>query len=209
MAPLKLLEFGFSKETMASMAVIQTPFTVLGSLFAGRWVAKKSPIFVYLFGWCLRIAISFTGPICLAVLQKLNGVVTPAYYMSVLTLSLLYAISSECLMFVGMGAFFLNITASSVHVAGSYLTLLNTASNMGGMWHKAIVLWLVEVLTVREKCLLSANDIVQGKKCDIIYDGYYVISALLIPFTIAAGVHIFRTLPRLSKLPNSAWNAGR
>lgn len=192
---------------MASMAVLQTPFTLFGTLFAGRWVAKKSPIYVYLIGWCMRIAISLTGPLCVALLKQLDGVVTPWYYMLILLLSLLYSVASECLMFVGMGAFFLNITASSVHVAGSYLTLLNTASNMGGIWHKAVVLWLVDRLTVRVDCVLSAEDVAGGKICDILYDGYYVISALLLPFAIAAGIHIFRTLPQLSQLPDSAWKA--
>lgn len=194
---------------MASMAVLQTPFTIFGSLFAGRWVAKTSPLHVYMYGWCLRIAISLTGPICVALFQKLDGVVTPFFYMLTLSLSVLYSISSECLMFVGMGAFFLNITSSSVHVAGSYLTLLNTASNMGGIWHKAVVLWLVDRLTIRETCLLSADDLSHGRKCAVLYDGYFVISALLLPFAALAGIHIFRTLPKLAKLPNTAWKASR
>lgn len=139
----------------------------------------------------------------------MNGVVTPAFYTLSLTLNVAYSIASECLMFVGIGAFFLDITASSVHVAGSYLTLLNTASNMSGIWPKPIVLWLVDRLTVRQMCTLSHADLEAGRKCDILYDGYYVISAALLPVSIAVGIHLFRTLPQLKHLPDSAWKASR
>lgn len=191
------------------MVVLQTPFTLVGTLLAGRWVAKHSSIRVYLFGWCTRIALSLTGPACVATLKRMGGVVTPAFYILVLVLNVTYSISSECLMFVGIGAFFLDITASSVHVAGSYLTLLNTSSNMSGIWPKPIVLWLVDRLTVRHTCTLSPADISLGRKCDILYDGYYVISAALLPVSIAVGIHLFRTLPKLKQLPDSAWKASR
>lgn len=206
---LKLLEFGFSKEKLASTAVLQTPFILLGSVLAGRWVAKTSTIHVYKVGWILRFVTSLAGPMCVAFLKQQGGVVHPWLYTLVLTVGVMYSIASECLMFVGMGAFFLTLTASSIHVAGSYLTLLNTASNMGGTWHKPLVLWLVDSLTVRESCSLSPEDIAKGLKCAITLDGYYVISILLIPISIVCGVHIFRTLPLLHTLPDSAWRAGR
>lgn len=204
-----MLELGFSKEKMASMVVFQTPFTLAGTLLAGRWVAKRSPIQVYLFGWCVRVLLSFSGPACVALLKHMGGVVTPAFYTVVLVLNVAYSFASECLMFVGIGAFFLNITASSVHVAGSYLTLLNTASNMGGIWPKPIVLWLVDLLTVRDACLLTPKELDTGHTCDIIYDGYYVLSAALIPVSGIAGIYLFHTLPRLGRLSDSAWRASR
>lgn len=102
----------------------------------------------------------------------------------------------------------MNISSSSVHVAGSYLTLLNTSSNMGGTWHRALVLWLVDQLTWREKCAIPP-DAPNGTLCPIVYDGYYVISLALIPVAAMAGVHLIRTLPRLAKLPDSSWKASQ
>lgn len=187
---------------MASMAVLQTPFSLLGTLIAGRWVSKRSPIRVYLIGWTSRIILSLFGPLCVLIFKQMNGVVTPWFYTFVLILGILYSFASECLMFIGAGAFFLTITSSSVHVAGSYLSLLNTSSNMGGMWHKALVLWLVDKLTITERHCLKDD-------CNIIIDGFYIISAILIPIAIFVGIHLFKTLPKLEKLPDSAWRAGK
>lgn len=194
---------------MASMAVLQTPFSLLGTLIAGRWVAKRSPIHVYLIGFGARITLSLAGPLTVHILKRLGGVVTTWFYFFVLILSIVYSFAAECLMFVGIGAFFLTITQSSVHVAGSYLTLLNTSSNLGGIWHKAAVLYLIDKLTVRSACELSASDISSGKKCDIVTDGYYVISAILLPIALLVGRHLYRTLPKLEKLPDSSWKATR
>lgn len=190
------------------MAVLQAPFSLLGTLLTGRWVAKKSPIKVYLVGWTVRFALHLLGPPCVALLKHMGGVVTPGFYLLVLTMSITYSLAAECLMFVGIGAFFLNVTSTSVHVAGSYLTLLNTASNMGGTWHKAVVLWLVDRLTVRQVCEIPAGA-APGTECPVLYDGYYVISIVLMPVGMAVGVHLFRTLPQLGRLPDSAWKASR
>lgn len=205
-ATLKLLELGFSKESMASMAVLNTPVVLFGSIFTGRLVAKRSPIEVYLYGFFMRFIISLTGPACARLLAHRNGVVTPGFYLLILIVSNLYSLASECLMFIAIGAFFLNVSSSSVHVAGSYLTLLNTSSNMGGTWHKAIVLWLVDRLTTREDCAIPP-DSPAGTLCPIRYDGFYIISFALMPVAAAVGLHLRKSLFKLSKLPDAAWKA--
>lgn len=202
------------------MAVLQTPFTLLGTVLAGRFVGRYSPVRVYLFGWTTRVLLSLTGPLLVSVLRRwLHGVVTTWFYLMVLSIAVLYSMASECLMFVGAGALFLTVSASSVHVAGSYLTLLNTSSNMGGIWHKALVLWLVDRLTVRENCLVTSTSrsaavtttdtTTAAAPCPIIYDGYYVICMMLLPVAVMVGFHLFRTLPKLERLPESAWKACR
>lgn len=168
----------------------------------GKWTAKWPPLQLYLIGFLLRFIISLTGPLCVALLSRFGGTVTPAFYLLVLSLSIVYTLASECIMFIGMGAFFLNITSSSVHVAGSYLTLLNTSSNMGGIWPKAITLWLVSKLTIREQCAVSTE-------CPIRYDGYYIISIALLPLASAVGLHLYRTMPKLQQLPDSAWRVSK
>lgn len=190
------------------MAVLQAPFTLIGTVLTGKWAAQKSPIFVYLTGFVCRFLLTLTGPPLVSLLARRGGVVTPAYYAVVLVISTLYSLAAECLMFVGVGAFFLNVTSSSVHVAGSYLTLLNTSSNMGGTWHKALVLWLVDQLTVRETCVIPAAAPV-GTQCSVLYDGYYILSFILLPVAVAAGMHLFKSMPRLNRLPESAWRATR
>lgn len=193
---------------MASMAVLTSPFTLLGTILTGSLVAKRSPLEVYLYGFLLRFVLSLTGPACVSYLKSQNGVVSNNFYLLILSIAILYSFACECLMFVGVGAFFLTISSSSVHVAGSYLTLLNTSSNMGGTWHKALTLWLVDQLTWREDCVLPPGS-PKGTLCPVKYDGYYVISFALIPVATLVGVHLARTLPRLAKLSESSWKASK
>ena len=50
-------------------------------------------------------------------------------------------------MFVAVMAFFAQV--SDPAVGGTYMTLLNTLSNLGGNWPGTVALWLVDALTWR------------------------------------------------------------
>lgn len=65
-------------------------------------------------------------------------------------------------MFVAVMAFFAKI--SDPAVGGTYMTLLNTVCNLGGNWPTAIVLWLVDVLSVRQ-CDLKADGLHPENVC--------------------------------------------
>lgn len=50
-------------------------------------------------------------------------------------------------MFVAVMAFFAKV--SDPRSGGTYMTLLNTLSNLGGTWPSTVFLWLVDILTWR------------------------------------------------------------
>ena len=56
-------------------------------------------------------------------------------------------------MFVSIMAFFARI--SDPAVGGTYMTFLNTLTNLGGNWPATLALWWVDVLTYK-KCDLSS-----------------------------------------------------
>jgi MFS transporter, PAT family, solute carrier family 33 (acetyl-CoA transportor), member 1 len=203
---LKLLDLGFPKQTMAMMAVAQAPVSLAGSVMAGRWAARVGPVTPYLFGFGLRFLMSLTGPPLVSYFGSLNGVVTPLVYALIFVTSVVYAFASECLMFVSAGALFLSI--SEKDLGGSYLTMLNTASNLGGMWHKSLTLFLVDRLSIRAVCTLPA-DAMPAAKCPILVDGYQILSVCLVPVSIAIGMYISKSLRRLVSLPASAWRTSR
>lgn len=60
-------------------------------------------------------------------------------------------------MYVAVMAF--NAKVSDPLIGGTYMTLLNTVSNLGGNWPATVALWLVDPLTVK-KCIG-----VQGHSC--------------------------------------------
>lgn len=51
-------------------------------------------------------------------------------------------------MYVSVMAF--NAKVSDPLIGGTYMTLLNTVSNLGGNWPSTVALWLVDPLTVKE-----------------------------------------------------------
>lgn len=57
-------------------------------------------------------------------------------------------------MYVSIMAF--NAKVSDPLIGGTYMTLLNTVSNLGGNWPSTVALWLVDPLTVKE-CAGASN----------------------------------------------------
>merc|ERR1711916_373480 len=105
----------------------------------------------------------------------------PGLYLFIIILSLSSSLASS-FMFVCMGAFFARI--ADPKVGGTYLTVLNTLSNLGGTWPKALVMSGVD--------LLSFSSL----------DGYYVVMAISLVSGIAVFLLFIRpTLFRLSTIP--------
>ena len=66
-------------------------------------------------------------------------------------LGLIFAVSNahgvvQTAMFMGQMAFFNQVSRGSARLGGTYMTLLNTASNLGSMWCGPLALKLVDVL---------------------------------------------------------------
>jgi MFS transporter, PAT family, solute carrier family 33 (acetyl-CoA transportor), member 1 len=181
---LKLLDAGFSKQTMALMAVFQAPVSLVSSVIAGRLAVQSGPVRPYAAGFALRAVMSFSGPALVWYFRKLGGVITPLFYVLLLSSTIVYSIGSD-FMFVCVSAFFLGI--GDKDIGGSYLTLLATCSNLGGMWPKSAALFLVDRLSTSYS------------------DGYYVLSFALLPVMAVTGMFVYSSLTRLLALPTSAW----
>uniref|UniRef100_A0A672UG72 Solute carrier family 33 member 1 n=1 Tax=Strigops habroptila TaxID=2489341 RepID=A0A672UG72_STRHB len=75
-------------------------------------------------------------------------------------------------------------------IGGTYMTLLNTVSNLGGNWPSTVALWLVDPLTVKEcagaqeqTCGTTVAEEVSfgaGGSCVTALDGYYVESIICV-----------------------------
>lgn len=196
---LKLIDAGFPKEDLALLTVIQIPFSLAGSVLAGRLASTRHPLTSYVQGHALRIVLAVIG-VCLVSLFPSSGKLTTWYYLLTLVHVVLYDFAGNCLMFVGMGAFFVSI--ADPDIGGTFLTLVNTLNNFGGTWHTAVVLSLVERLTFREPC-----KVFEGAKCPVRIDGLYVIAALLLPISVAIHMAVRRLLRSLEALPRGKWRA--
>lgn len=91
-------------------------------------------------------------------------------------------------MYVAIMAF--NAKVSDPLIGGTYMTLLNTVSNLGGNWPSTVALWLVDPLTVKE-CVGAQEQTCgttvaaelctkAGGSCVTTLDGYYVESVICV-----------------------------
>ena len=185
---LKLMENGFKTEDLALVAVLAFPCSIFFAMLAGRWASGPNPFKLFAYAWGLRMALA-TIDACVVYaypsMANPDGSAGSGLYLFIIILSLSSSLASS-FMFVCMGAFFARI--ADPKVGGTYLTVLNTLSNLGGTWPKALVMSGVD--------LLSFNGL----------DGYYVVMAI----SLVAGISVFLlfiqpTLYRLSTIPPKDW----
>ena len=125
-------------------------------------------VFALLLWWTKRVGI------------ENNGSFPPYYYAVILFAYALHQISLYS-MFVAVMAFHARISDPSI--GGTYMTLLNTITNLGGNWPSTLALWLIDPLT-RKSCSVddfSCNDSIAAEECnqkngvcDVSLDGYYI-----------------------------------
>lgn len=72
-------------------------------------------------------------------------------------------------MFVAVMAFFARI--SDPAVGGTYMTLLNTLSNLGGNWPGTLALWMVDSLTYKQCSApeLQNNTCITAEETEVIF----------------------------------------
>ncbi|KAA8499441.1 putative membrane protein [Porphyridium purpureum] len=198
---LKLLEKGFPRQTMALVALIQLPFEIAGTILVGKWSSGKRPLLPYFYGQCLRILICAAAPFMVMAYSPGTGpgaAVSWPYFVTFVLLSTLYQFASDSLMFVSMGAFFARISDDSI--GGTYLTLLNTISNLGGTWPKVFALYFVDYFTARTPCDLDIPE-----HCPLEMDGYFVCAFAAVPISLVVFGFVSQRLQALESLPSQSW----
>ena len=122
-------------------------------------------------------------------------------------------------MFVSIMAFFAQV--SDPAVGGTYMTLLNTLTNLGGNWPATLALWWVDVLTVK-RCMKDGSGLEDNAcdsadkvtlcqeelkgKCVTEVEGYYIESVVCVFVGILwLGLWGWRTMNRLQNASDSEW----
>lgn len=88
-------------------------------------------------------------------------------------------------------------------IGGSYMTLLNTAANLGGTWPASIVMWLLSVLSNDPKC---STDAVTGlETCVGGRDPYFGLQLFFSALGCVWILVLGKRLRLVSDLPDEAW----
>ncbi|QPG75312.1 hypothetical protein FOA43_002664 [Brettanomyces nanus] len=221
---LKLLDKGFAREDLAITVLIDFPFELIFGYYVARWSSGSRPLQPWLFGYLGRIVAAIFGQVLVWYFPE-SGKIGSFYFICVICQHLLSSFMST-IQFVSLSAFHTIIADPAI--GGTYMTTLNTLSNLGGQWPKTIVLFLIDKFSearcvpekpegqlnpfatddfyncysadMKKKCLAS------GGLCKMEKDGYYITNFLC----IAIGIILYygwirRTAIRLEGLPVGAW----
>ncbi|KAK4330633.1 putative membrane protein [Rhodotorula toruloides] len=228
---LKLLEKGLKKEDLALAVLIDFPFQILFGYLAAKWSKGEKPLRPWLIAMWTRLGWAAISMLLISNFPK--GDIGTWYFLLVVACtvgsSFSRRVSSRPLhtvQFVGISAFHTQI--ADPLIGGTYMTLLNTVSNLGGTWPKFFVLkgidaFSVAVCHVKDEGLdviVSSRECVSdhgkaacaelGGTCLTERDGYYWVSTLCILTGVAILVSFVQPVARrLQTLPAAAWRIKR
>ncbi|XP_030620950.1 acetyl-coenzyme A transporter 1 isoform X2 [Chanos chanos] len=210
---LKLVEAGVPKEQLALLAVPMVPLQILLPLIISKYTAGPRPLDVFYKAFPLRLLIGLEYALLVwwTPSVKQDGGF-PVYYFAVVLLS--YTVHQVALysMYVATMAFHAKV--SDPVIGGTYMTLLNTVTNLGGNWPSTVALWLVDPLTSKECQGAVAQGCgtmeelcsKEGGVCVVTLDGYYVESLVCAAIGLAWWFLLGKRLKRLQDESPSAWH---
>eukprot|EP00794_Sanderia_malayensis_P015254 gene15254-16828_t len=184
---LKLVEAGVPKETLAMLAVPLVPIQIILPWIISKYTAGPRPLDMYKKAIPFRLCFG----LLFALLVNWTHHVRPAgtesfpfyYYLTILSAYGIHQVTVYT-MFVSIMAFHAKI--SDPLIGGTYMTLLNTVSNLGGVWPSSLSLWAVDGLTWKSCTGVAGPEMfcntaeetkvcnAAGGSCSITVDGYYI-----------------------------------
>ncbi|KAK7039310.1 acetyl-coenzyme A transporter 1-domain-containing protein [Favolaschia claudopus] len=217
---LKMVEKGLQREDLAVAVLINFPFQIVaGWLVGSRWSRGEYPLRPWLYTFWPRIGFALTA--MLIVYWFPSPPVSAGFFVFLVIHTILTSFTST-IQFVGSSAFFTRI--SDPVIGGTYMTLLNTFSNIGTMWPKWFVLKSIDKFTIATCQLVddssylgeAATECVsqRGKAlcadldgtCLVVRDGYYLVSTSCMIFGVVFLVlYTTPTAWRLQALSPSSW----
>ena len=184
----KLLENGLKKESIATIAALLTPISIILPGILGRYVNDK-PLSLFIRAYKPRIILSILSALLIYFCPSDLKDSTPLWFwIAMFVLSIIGSIISTA-QFVSLMAFFAKV--SDPLVGGSYMTTLNTATNLGSKWPNTLVLFAVNPLSMFG------------------IDGYYLLTSFAIIFGFFWIDYFSKKLYNLELLPESNWRVPR
>jgi len=213
---LKLVEKGFKREELAIAVLIDFPFQIIGGWLAAKWSRGEYPLRPWVIAFWPRLILAVIATLIVYYFPK------PPITLGFFAFLIVHTVTSSfaaTVQFVGVSAFHTRI--SDPLIGGTYMTLLNTFSNMGGTWPKWFVLKGVDFFSkatchASGKLSVKAAECVSelgkqqchtmGGTCVIERDGYYIVTGICMTFGVAFLIgYIIPTARKLQALPTSVW----
>eukprot|EP01127_Copromyxa_protea_P012111 TRINITY_DN3119_c0_g1_i7.p1 TRINITY_DN3119_c0_g1~~TRINITY_DN3119_c0_g1_i7.p1 ORF type:complete len:401 (+),score=42.42 TRINITY_DN3119_c0_g1_i7:100-1302(+) len=204
------------QHVFAEISVVSFILEMLVMWFMNKKI-QGSPLSLYLSGYSLMLVWALMSILA-------AWVITPEYAGEEIVGGGVFVLSGFLLgfrvlamiMFLCLGSFFTSISDSSI--GGTYLTLVNTVTNLGGTWPQTIIPAAVDWLSLSycrnqntginlgENCARSTRDCSsQDGVCVITFDGFYIVCLVSIVIGVFSTVFMKKTLIPLQNTHSSHW----
>lgn len=147
---LKLIDRGVPKDKIAMLSIPMIPVKIILTLFLTRFTVGPRPMNIWLISFPLRLLFCLLMVLLVFVTPMFileDGGFPTHYYVLVIGVMALHRCGLYA-MFVAIMAFFARI--SDPAVGGTYMTFLNTITNLGNMWPGSFTLWFVDFITWKQ-----------------------------------------------------------
>lgn len=218
---LKLVEAGVPKDKLAMLAIPMMPLQIILPWIISKYTAGPRPMDVFVKAIPVRLVLCLVmaGLVYITpTFKEEDGSFPFHYYCLVVGIYAVYQVTLYS-MFVSIMAFFAKV--SDPAVGGTYMTLLNTVTNLGGNWPSTLALWYVDPLTTKQ-CMNSNSTLTTintctettevelctstGGSCDVQVDGYYIECGICFVVGMAwLLIWGYRTINKLTDAPDSDW----
>jgi PAT family acetyl-CoA transporter-like MFS transporter 1 len=140
---LKLVESGVPKETLAFFSIPLIPIKFLLPILTARWTAGKKPMKLYISMVPLSLLFATIYPLVVYFGPGFKGEdgYPFSYFLFLFGVFALDLVPTYTRFVAGMG---FAAQISDPAIGGTYMTLINTISNVGGTWPHTVTLWLVD-----------------------------------------------------------------
>lgn len=166
---LKLLEKGVPKQHMATLSALMTPVSVFLPVYVSRWTAGPRPLDCVAATWMVRALVALgASAVVLGVPANIREVASgdapiPWLYYACLFFWLSAYSGLNTTHFVAFMSFYSKVSDSAM--GGTYMTLLNTVSNLGYKWCETATMFAIDAVSV-ERCVgASGSEGVENGRC--------------------------------------------
>lgn len=194
---LKAVELGLSKSTTALLSpTIILPLGIMVPIIATK-IWGGHPLKQFMAAYKIRVTI--VPMLDLLMLHLLREKIKSGllFWITIIASTAMQAIVNS-LQFNAQMTFFASRVDASI--GGSYMTLLNTAANLGGTWPSSVIMWTIGTFTPDSQCNPSEN-----AECPEPNDPYTNIQLILSVLGCIWITFFGPDVTRLAALPDSAW----
>ena len=229
---LKLVEHGLGKEDLAFAVLIDFSFQLVFGYLAAMWSRGDHALRPWVIAFVARLGLALGGMALVYGMPAPPGKISTSYFF-LIVLSTVFNSFASTVQFVGITAFHTQV-ADPV-IGGTYMTLLNTLSNLGGTWPRYFVFKMVDYFTVSQcqppaevsperlkeifghaNATLSLGECASdagkarcgaiGGHCAIFRDGYYWTNTICVIVGALSLVLVILPIARhLERVPPQAW----